>query len=308
MIRELVIDLLTKQEYFLETNKMSNFKELKGKSAILYEQDEHYEKQWDVLPPGIYSTTWHMGMLSPDRYFFHPVEQREQLIQFKSGIVNTFLEEVDKFFQPGTIEVYNEMKLTHKIGYLFYGKPGTGKTCLCYLAMKLLSEKYNAIALDCTGKELTQIKRFIQIVRRHQANPIVLFIDEAEYSINREENGYLPFLDGNDSVPGLIFIGCTNYIDELPARIINRKSRIKQCFLVESLPLEVYQQYVDEKLPGISKEIRSKISFIASEKLLTVDQLKNALIDYRLHKIRIEDAIESALIDYTKPMEIEDEI
>lgn len=279
---------------------MSNFKQLKGKSEILYEQDYEYMNQWEILPAGIYNIRWVPSMMSADHFLFIPTEQREELIKFKSGIVNDFLNDVEKFFHPDTVEIYKEMKLTHKVGYLFYGKPGTGKTCLSYLAMQLLSEKHNAISLDCTNKTMAEIKMFIKIIRKHQPNPIVLFVDEVEYAIAKDESAYLPFLDGNDSVPGLIFIGCTNYIEKMPARIINRKSRIKVCYKVEGLPIEVYKQYVDEKIPGISKEIRDKISFIAAEKFLTVDQLKNALIDYRLHKVSVEKAIEDSQVEYTK--------
>jgi hypothetical protein len=74
------------------------------------------------------------------------------------------------------------------------------------------------------------------------------------------EESFLPFLDGNDSVEDLIFIGCTNYINKIPDRIKNRKSRIKECF---SILLKYYDKLYRkslgkrENLGELLKEIKS---------------------------------------------------
>ena len=288
-----------------------NFLEIDEHSKTIIPYSINEGRKFNTVVPGLYKTLLHpMGGLS---YItaFEPIVDRESLIEFENGVVGDIVNKADKFFSEECTSCFKDLKLCHKMGMLLYGSPGTGKTSTAYLAMKKLVTKYSAVALDCTGVEIGHIRRAIKIIRKVQDSPIVVFVDEFEHRINcGEENSWLTFLDGGDSVGNTIFLGCTNYVDKIPDRIKNRKSRIKHSFSVEVLPEDVYKKYITEKLPKLNTGDLAKFSYIAAEKKLVIDQLKNAIIDYAVDKVSIEDAIaEAAKGDFVpiKPEEDDDD-
>lgn len=274
---------------------MSNYKKIKGEEIIILQPDEEYESQYDKLEPGIYTLSDvgnpFTGSVIPA---FEHVKERDKLVRFKSGIVASVLNEVDRFLSKETKDMYEELRIAHKMGILFYGKQGTGKTSTCYLIMKSLCERYSALCFDATGKRLGFIKTCMRKIRKVQDNPIIIFIDEFDASVRHEEENYLTFLDGGESFDGVVVMGCTNYIENIPDRIKKRKSRIKYNYNINSLPVEVYREYLIDRIPTMDPKIISQFSFLAEEKGLTIDQLKHALIDYKLEKISIEKAIKQA--------------
>lgn len=274
-----------------------SFQKIKGKDDIVLYKAQMFDKVYEQLPAGIYQLTDAGGMFEEVPYF-KPIASNESLVNFNNGVLSEFISEVDLFFSEKTISAYKEMQIAHKTGYILYGKPGTGKTCMCLLAMKILVEKYNAVCIDATKVKLDFVKKVLTQVREIQNSPIVLFFDECDEDLTKNEGSFLPFLDGNESISGLIFLGCTNYINKISERIKNRKSRIKKCFEIKHLPQEVFNQYIKSKLPNLSSKISSEFCYKACESELTIDQFKNALIDFRLHDNTIDDAISSSKETY----------
>lgn len=244
------------------------------------------------LKPAFYKCFDTGGIFSGPIPTFQEIKEKDGLINFSSGIVKEILDKVKAFFSEETSKAYKEIAITHKLGMLLYGPPGTGKTCTVALLMAQMVSKYDAICLDYTSKGIHFALYCAREIRRFQNNPIILFCDEVEDQI--EDSAYLPFLDGNDSIDNSIFIGCTNFIDRVPDRIKNRRSRIKYLFEVKSLPLAVYREYIDKKIPGIQAEISAEFSYKAENECLTIDQYKNAIIDYYIDKVPIDEAIREA--------------
>lgn len=273
---------------------MNNYRKVKGKNEIILQPEEIYEESYEVLEPEVYKL-WDAGnMFTGMIPMFEIIREKDKLVKFKSGVVQEVVAITNKFLGKDSREVYKELKITHKMGMLFYGKQGTGKTSTCMLIMKELSDTHKAICLDCTGKTLRFVRECIRRIREIQKNPIVVFVDEFESSIRGEEEQYLTFLDGNDSIDNLIFIGCTNYLEKIPDRIKKRKSRIKYLRDINSLPIGVYREYLSNKIPSMNIDLVAKFSYLASEKGLTIDQFKHALIDYKLEDISMEKAVKAA--------------
>lgn len=271
---------------------MGNYKKFKGNDIIYLYPDKDCDENHDKLSPGVYKIDQVGGFMSEKYLTFQVVKQKEELIKFKTGIVSEVLRDTDKFFSDETKSVYKGMRISHKMGILFYGKPGTGKTCTCSLIMNELVNKRGAICI-IGDKSLWFIKDVIGKIRKIQNNPIVIFSDEFDGTLNYEESAYLTFLDGDDSVDDMIFIGCTNHLDKIPERFKNRKSRIKHLYAINSLPDEVYREYVFDRIPTLEKSTIDEFVFRSSEKGLTIDQLKHALIDYRIEGVSIENAVEA---------------
>lgn len=271
------------------------FHKIKGSEKIIFQRSNDFDSSEEKLKPGLYEVGSMMtGLMSPNPTF-KPMVQRDKLVKFKSGVISSVLNKVGDFFNKKTADVYKELKIFHSAGILFYGPPGTGKTCTCQLIMEDIVEKHEAICLNFTGYALGYIVNVSKSIRELHDNPIVVFVDEVENAFKHDENAYLSFLDGTDSIDKMLFMGCTNFLDKIPNRIKYRKSRIKHLYEIKSFPIEVYREYVIDRLPSLSAENIAEFTFRAVEKGLTLDQLKHSIIDFRIEGVSIEEAINGVL-------------
>lgn len=271
-----------------------NFQKVRDRSTIILQKQLEFDNGWEKLPPGLYEMYNSGGMFS-NVYTFEPQVQRDTLIKFKHGIIKDVIKKTSQFFDKRTTDIYSELKIFHSMGMIFFGPHGTGKTCTCFLIMEELVKDHSAICLNCTGRSLGFILGAIKRIRELQDNPIIIFVDEVEKSFHIEENNYLTYLDGTDSINKTIFIGCTNYINKIPARIKYRKSRIKYLFEIKCFPIEVYKEYIIDRIPSMTSDVIAQFAYRAEEKGLTLDQLKHSIIDYRLEGVSVEDSINGVL-------------
>lgn len=273
-----------------------NYQKLKDSDKIVLSGIGGVERSFEILPPGVYKLS-NMGSFC---YVpaFEELKTQERIVNFSSGEISDFIKESEFFFDKRTKDIYNEMGITHKIGFIIYGKHGTGKTCLSLNMMRIMMEKFEAICLDCTKEGMGFGIYTAKEMRKYQSNPIVIFVDECEDDIKGSENKYLSFLDGTDSISNTMFIGCTNYLDKIPERIRNRKSRIKKCYEIKGLPVSVYKELLLTKVPAFNTDLISEICYKAAEKELTLDQFKEALLNHQLNGTKIDIAITEALVTY----------
>lgn len=271
---------------------MYNFVKLKGENTIIEKEEILFDAHYTELPSGIYSIK-DMGGMFQRIIAFDPVKSPDNLISFEEGTVKETIDKIREFFTDDVMAAYKEMKISHKLGCILHGPPGTGKTACAQLIMEKLVKDMDAICLVATGRKLEFIKTVVSFLRKKgNSNPICIFVDECEYALVQEENKYLTFLDGADSFEKVIYLGCTNYLDEIPDRIKLRKSRIKHLIEVNRFPDNVYRQYIKTKLPSISADKVAEIAFKAGEANLTIDELKHVLIDWRIEKVDIQTAID----------------
>ncbi len=268
---------------------MNNFVKYKEKSYIAAEKENAIESRWEKLPSGVYKPNL-IGMFNPITVY-EPIKNTEQLIKFKGGKIAATIKQIGNFLGEDCKKTYSQLKVAHKLGMILYGPPGTGKTCTAFLIMQEAVSSYNAVSLDCTGYNVNYIIHFIEEIRKIQDNPLIIFVDEFDSAIKKEEEAYLTFLDGINSHENLIVVGCTNNINEIPERIKYRPSRIKYNIEIKSFPMEVYKQFIYEKMNAIEEKELSKFAYIAEDKGLTLDELKHVIIDHKIENIDIEEAI-----------------
>lgn len=280
--------LLTKSQ------NMINFMKVRHREHIVMQAEGEIEKKYETLPSGLYEAS-DVGGPFTTVYAFKPIETVDKLIKFKTGVVRDTLQMVDDFFSDKTKRLYEDMQIARKMGIIFYGPPGTGKTATAMILMREITiQRPDTICIDFTGKRLGFMREVIRRLRRIQNGPIIAFMDEVEEAFSGNETEYLTFLDGTDSVNDFIFLGCTNFLDKIPRRIRERKSRIKHTIEIKSLPQEIYVEYIKAKIRNISESEVTKIAFLAEDKGLTIDELKNCLIDYHIEGMDIEKAIHNA--------------
>lgn len=266
-----------------------NFHKLLTQPVTLLLPAGNYSKSTEGLSAGFYKP-FSIGMQGD--IAFEDVVQEQKLINFKSGTVNTVIEKFKDFFSEAIVKKYKDLGNTHKMGIILYGPTGTGKTSCAQLIMNQMVTDYKAVCLDATDISVKFLIRVVSEVRRYTPDsPIIVFMDEFD-SISGDER-LLPFLDGTSSVDKCLFIGCTNHLDKIPERIVNRKGRIRHTFEIKSLPHAVYKEYLSS-VPGLSSELLSEFAYKALEANLTIDQLKSAVTDYYIEGMTIEQAIEEA--------------
>lgn len=239
----------------------------------------------DRIPSGMYEMT----TVSKDG---RPVlgikeaEAVERLIRFNHGPSIETIARIGVFKESG--HKYRSMGICHKVGIVWHGPPGTGKTCAARLMMNDLCAD-GAICIDCTGYNFEAVAAMCKHIRKAQDNLVVAFMDECEGSINGESA--LHFLDGVHSVEGVVFLGCTNFIDRIHDRVKNRPSRLRYLIEVDRMPYEVLLSFISGKCPDWSVDDAQKAAYMACEAKLNLDEAKNALIEVEVYGKSIEDAM-----------------
>ena len=272
---------------------ITNFVVPSDSDKIILRKESEIKQRYEFLPPGFYSPFVFGDMFHSQRAFT-PVPERENLIKFETGVFKNVMDVVSNFFSRSVMKKYSELRVAHKMGMILYGPHGTGKTSLAQLAMREMVNKYNALCFDCTSRGIGFIIDMVSIVRNIQKNPIIIFVDEVDHAIKQQEEDYLSFLDGTDSFNNTIFLGCTNKLHDMPKRIIDRKSRIKYLFEVKALPMQIYIDYLKDKIKALPDKEVSKFSYLAEEAGLTIDQFKHSIIDFYIEDIEMEYAIKKA--------------
>ena len=272
-----------------------NYIKTRKKPGIVLHSLEDIEEQFPVLQPGVYLLKDYGNPMAGFAPAFEPLKSVDNLVPFKSGVFTEVMDIANQFFLPETGAKYKELQMSQKMGLLLYGPPGTGKTCLTQLAMEEIAKNHKAICIVATPFSIGIIEHTIKMIRKIQDNPIVVFVDEVENAMRFDEYNYLTFLDGSESVDNFMFVGCTNFIGDIPDRIKNRKSRIKHLIEIKSLPMEVYKDYIRSKIPSISEPKVAEFAFKCEQESLVIDQVKHAIIDYYIDGFSIDDAIKNAL-------------
>ena len=146
------------------------------------------------------------------------------------------------FFNKKVYKKINDLGFFHKVGFLLYGKEGTGKSTIIKSYCQQAVDKYNAIVLYIDFHNGTTAQwDFVRKLRAIQKNPIIVVIEEIDSVLKNNsmaESNLKKYFDGNESIDNCVIIGTTNYIDLIPDALKNRPSRFKYCLSIGGLDSE----------------------------------------------------------------------
>lgn len=179
---------------------------------------------------------------------YEPIKPRDidTTIFFSHGEKEEIIDEIDKFISME--KFYEEKQVIYKIGFIFYGIPGTGKSSL----VRALSTRYNRpiISIDTTNIakiDLNQLSRAINLDEGKKYIVLLedfdtIFIDreslDKDPKLQEKQNAMIhdlqQFFDSNTSPNNVIFIATTNYFKKIDKSLI-RGGRLDHQIEIKSL-------------------------------------------------------------------------
>lgn len=175
----------------------------------------------------------------PEIFYYEEEEWKSYNLNVKKTFDNIFLPSHIKVKIKNTLESFNTSEIydiygiPRKVGFLFYGIPGTGKSSLSYAIANYLN--YDIYNLNCN----TTTDKFFEQVRKIPEKSIVVIndIDILNVGVNRETNikdvlelsislkDLLEVFDGYNYFKNCVVIITTNNIEKLDPALI-RPGRI----------------------------------------------------------------------------------
>lgn len=209
----------------------------------------------------------------------------DEILRFEDSRYNQVLEEISNFWSLK--DDFNKMGFTHKRGVLLYGSPGCGKSCLLKLVMEDTVNKGDVVFIAKSSGTL--VKGLTQFREVEPERKVLVIIEDIDELIRYNERPILELFDGDSQTDNVLFLGTTNYIERLPARII-RAGRFDRTIEVKNPPLQGRLAYLKHKLSMNEKD--EKIAELAKKtENFSFAQLRELLVSTYCLKQPLEEVL-----------------
>lgn len=171
------------------------------------------------LPSGMYDAGVTWGRV----YFKRIPVKTDKLYLLPRTATDQVMKDISTFWVKKT--EFARFGVMYKRGVLLYGPPGTGKTSVINLVAQEAAKR-NAVSLRLKSR-IEGFKEAMKTLRGAQPErPIIVMIEDMDrWVMNGDEEELLDMLDGADQIDNVVYVATTNYLDRLPARLVNRPSR-----------------------------------------------------------------------------------
>lgn len=213
---------------------------------------------------------------------FEPIEiTTDDLLRFDHGCFKEVLDDLTWFWKAP--EGYASHGFSHKRGYLLYGPPGSGKTCLVNLAIK------DVLAIGGVAFVVENISFIDKLVPKFRFvepdRPVLVVledIDEALAGPDRQERNLLSTLDGETQINHIAFIATSNHPELLEQRLWNRPGRFDQVVKIDVPSADLRRDYLQKKL-GTDKG-PDGMDLVEETKDLSIGHLRELIVGIYIKK------------------------
>jgi len=197
---------------------------------------------------------------------------------------------INTFLSKDYEDLCLKTNMLYKSGVLLYGKPGYGKSNFVnYIISKTIKNKNACVFSLNTILDIENIMNLSKDLRLLQNNLFVFIFEELDQIIRDSSyaEGLLKnFMDGINSINNCLFIGTTNYIDNIPKALCERPYRFRKSYKIEaSSNLEENKKWIKEIITKFNSNLSEKESEDLCEKCLnkSIDEIKHTIIDFCLN-------------------------
>ena len=213
----------------------------------------------------------------------------DELLAFDQGVAKDVLAEIKDFRGKG--EIFRKYKFLHRRGYMFFGPPGSGKTCL---VNQIINQSLgtDGVAFMCdTNPSL--VERALKSFRAVEPDRFIvcLFEDIDAILACYGEAQLLSLLDGENNVDNVLNIATTNYPKRLDRRIVARPRRFDRVIRIGMPSEDMRRAYFEKKMQITDKAELEK--FVKLTKDFSFASCADVVISVKCLDKNLEETIET---------------
>jgi hypothetical protein len=146
----------------------------------------------------------------------------DHLLMLPDSKSQALVMEIEKFW--ALRQDYEDYGFLHKRGILLSGPAATGKSVCVHQLTEIVADQGGLVFY--VDNVFFAVK-FLPVARHiERGRPFVVVLEDIDLLIKSDEEGQLlALLDGAFQIDNVVFVGTTNYVDNLDPRLTNRPSR-----------------------------------------------------------------------------------
>lgn len=173
----------------------------------------------------------------------------DELLTTEGTLEKDIINEITQFWEKAP--VFKQLGFLHRRGILLYGPPGTGKTSLISLVVADMIKRGGVVVFSDSTETLTQGLKEIRDIE--PTRQIVVLMEDLEETIRYQgASALLSLLDGEDTIDGCLFLGTTNFLQNLDNRIIGRPKRFDRLYKVTYPNASIRSTFFKHKLSPLN--------------------------------------------------------
>lgn len=238
------------------------------------------------LSPGMY--TAHLNR-NGELFFSRMKSNYDQLIDLPNTEYDTVMKEIDRFLSNETKNLFDQFGFLYKYSALLEGPPGSGKTCIVNRAAEKVVADGGIVFFNPDPRLLVEVFTAMDCLQPN--DKVMVIFEELDQLVARYEDELLNILDGEVQKRNVIYVGTTNYIDKIPARI-RRPGRFSTIMHVDFPNTDTRRFYLESK---VGKDHPLLTSWVEKTYEFSIDELRDTVravccfdqeLDYIVDRIR----------------------